>query len=285
MLSYEYRFPLIDELLYGALNPFLSSNSCEAFLLQEEPHLSVQAKADSGIFAISFVKPPNLKCSFYYHRLPAETIVYCNDLREEFSKITDTDISAYLKLTILDRHLKTALIKTGNLIREYKLSIADFLTPTPDTDIEKTSNSYIIHLLKVCLAKAWLEIQSILEPSSARQVNETYLYTGFAGEAPPVRNWLRRRESSEFVEPAPKPIPVEKKSEFVSEEISSAQSEKFYSLKDLQEMGYGSERTLRRRLVAGELNGFKNGSKWLVEKNELNRYIADLKAKTKNHNK
>ena len=50
-------------------------------------------------------------------------------------------------------------------------------------------------------------------------------------------------------------------------------------------MGYGSERTLRRRLADKEINGFKNGSKWLVEKIELDRYIAYLKAKTKTHNK
>ena len=117
MLSSKYRFPLFDDLLYGALSPFSSSNSCEAFLLEEEPHLRVEMEADAGIYALTYPKPLNLKCSFYYHRLPGETVSYCNDLREHFTTLTDPDIRAYLKLTILDRHLKTALIKIITEIR------------------------------------------------------------------------------------------------------------------------------------------------------------------------
>lgn len=285
MLSSKYRFPLFDDLLYGALSPFSSSNSCEAFLLEEEPHLRVEMEADAGIYALTYPKPLNLKCSFYYNRLPGETVSYCNDLREHFTTLTDPDIRAYLKLTILDRHLKTALIKTGELLREYKLSTADFLAPAPGADIEKISNSYIFHLLKICLAKAYLEVQSILEPRPAKQVDETYLYTALTGEIPPVKIWLRKRK---FNKPGNLPSPpkqAKKKTELAPEEKSPTVTEKTYTLSEISEMGYGSERTLRRRLADKEINGFKNGSKWLVEKIELDRYIAYLKAKTKTHNK
>ena len=210
---------------------------------------------------------------------------YCNDLREDFSTLSDSDIRAYWRLTLLDRHLKTALIKTGEVLREYKLSTADFLAPAPDTDIEKISNSYIFHLLKVCLAKAYLEVQSILEPRPAKQVDETYLYTGFTGEIPPVKTWLRKRNFNEAINQSPRPKPVKKKTELVPETKSPAVTEKIYTLLDLTERKLGSPRTLRRKLEKGELKGFKNGNIWLIEERELNRYIADLKAKTKTNNK
>ena len=248
MLSSEYRFPLFDNIVYGSMSPFSTSNSFEAFLLEEEPHVRVKAEADNGIFVLSYPKPLNLKCSFYYHRIIRETVSYCNDLRKDFSTLSDSDIRAYRRLTLLDRHLKTALIKTGEVLREYQLSTADFLAPTPGADAEKLSNSYIFHLLKICLAKAYLEVQSILEHRPAKHVDETYLYTAFTGETPPVKIWLRKRILNEVINKPPQPKRVEKKTRIVPETKSPAVTGKAYALREISELGYGSERTLRRKL-------------------------------------
>ncbi len=59
MLNSEYRFPLFDSILYGPMNPFSTSNSSEAFMLDEKPHLGVEREDDRGVFVLSFLKPFN----------------------------------------------------------------------------------------------------------------------------------------------------------------------------------------------------------------------------------
>ncbi len=282
MIASDYRFPLYDEILYGSMTPFSPTNSFESFLLNDTPRVNMQAVPDNGIFTLFYPKPPNLKCSFYYFRLIYETRTYCNDLLDEFQSVSDPDIRAYWRTTLLDRHLKTALIKTGEILREHKLTMADFTAPTPDTPVEKLSDSYIFHLLKVCLAKAYLEFQQYLEPSAARQLNETYLYSGFAGETPPVKSCLTKKTTDRTDNPRPTINPQEKKPETKAEKISPALNEKTYTLTDLTSMKLGSARTLRRKLVKGELKGYKNGKTWLIEESELKRYVAELKTKTNN---
>ena len=285
MLSSEYRFPLFDNILYGSMSPFSPSNSCEAFLLEEEPRVRVGAATDNGIYNLSFRKPLNQKCLFYFNRLMNETVLYCNGVLEELSGLSDPDVRAFWQLALLERHLKTLLIKTGEVLREHNFTTADFMMPAPVTDTEKLSNSYIFHLLKVCLAKAYLEVQSILEPTSAKHVDETYLYTAFTCETPPVRTWLTRKKISDAAKQQPQPKRVEKKTKIVPETKSPAVTGKIYTLLDLTERKLGSPRTLRRKLATGELKGFKNGNIWLIEESELDRYIADLKVKTKTNNK
>ena len=284
MLNSEFRFPLFDSILYGPMNPFSTSNSSEAFMLDEKPHLGVEREDDRGVFVLSFLKPFNQKCSFYHQRLMRETVLYCNDLRAELSTLTDPDIRAYRRLTLLDQHLKTALIKTGEVLRENHFTTSGLMSPSTDTesDTEKLSNCYIFQLLKVCLAKAYLEVQHVLVPSGVKQLNENYLYTAFAGEAPPVTAWLRKRKIDELESIPHKPKPVEKKSRVVSDEKSVGVSEKLLTLREIEQLGYGSARTLRRWLDSGKLKGFKIGNIWKVEESELNRYKVELKTKT-NH--
>lgn len=107
-------------------------------------------------------------------------------------------------------------------------------------------------------------MQHILVPSGVKQLNENYLYTAFAREVPPVTAWLRKRKIDEVENGPAKPKPVEKKSEVIPEEKSTAITEKVFTLRDIGKLGYGSERTLRRKAVAGEIKGFKSGNKWLI---------------------
>jgi len=279
MINSEYRFPLYDSIMHGSMHPFLASNNCDAFLLGEVQHVSVPPVTDKGIYILSFQKPQNLKCRFYYDRICSETLWYCNNLIEILSNETDQDIKAYWRLTLLDRHLKTALIKTGEILHENDFTTADYISPLHGIDCEKLSNSYIFHLLKVCLAKAYLEVQNVLGATPGKQMDETTLYTGFVLEIPPTKSYLKKRSTQiadvntyEMQENADN-----KKTEPTDILNIDSANEKKYTIKDLTEMGFGNERTIRRWLERGEMHGNKTGKIWKIGENQLTRFKEEIK--------
>jgi hypothetical protein len=285
-MNFDYRFPLFESILYGSLNPFLSANNFTANFDEQYLSMGFDSIPDEGIYGFTFYKPANFKCRFYYHKLVQETFLYCNEIVEYLEEVQDADSRAYLALTILDKHLQTCLHKIGETIQTNNLSPTNFLQPTQDTDPELFSNSYIFHLLKVCVAKAYLEVQNALSDVVLNPLTESMLYTAVVAEMPPVRSYLKQKsgEKSQQKEKGNK----EKQStqpcseaavESNSEKNLSKVDTKLHSVKDLIAMKIGSDRTIRRLLEKKELIGIKQTNGWRIEDAELQRYLKNLKSK------
>jgi hypothetical protein len=292
MIDFEYRFPLFDSIMVGSLSPFLPENNYRVYLNEENDHIGLDSILDEGRVGFTFYKPANFKCRYYYHKLIQETFCYCNDILLYLEEEQDADTRAYLRLTLLDKHLKTCLIKIGETLHSCNLSTQHFLQPLPETDSELLSNSYIFHLLKVCVAKAYLEVQLALSDVIHNPLTETMLYTAMVGELPPIKCFLKQTPAEKLQKPskAKATTPTEKR---ITEPLLTTQSETdqatasvgtiFYTVKDLIDMKIGSDRTIRRLLEKKELIGIKQKKGWLVEDTEYQRYFNNLK--TKQHNK
>ncbi|MEI8085630.1 MAG: helix-turn-helix domain-containing protein [Paludibacter sp.] len=289
MINFDYRFPLFDSIMYGSLSPFLSANHFTADFGERSTSIGLDAISDEGMYAFKFYKPTNFKCKFYYRKLISETFLYCNELLQYLEENQDADTRAYLRLTILDKHLKTCLIKLGETIQVNHLSTSLFLKPSPDTAQELFSNSYIFHLLKGCLVKAYLEVQFAMRDVVQCPLSENMLYTAVVGELPPVNCYMKRL-TAENVKQRKKASAEPKITQPASEVSAASKPEitpptvdtKFHTVKDLVEMKIGSDRTIRRLLEKKELVGIKQKNNWLIEETELQQYLKDLKSKT-NH--
>ena len=135
----------------------MPENSYSAYLNDENYSIGLNSITDEGRLGFTFYKPANFKCRLYYHKLVQETFLYCNDILLCLEAEQDIDTRAYSRLTLLDKHLKTCLLRLGEIMHSNNLYSKHFLQPTQDTNPELLSNSYVFHLLKVCVAKAYTE--------------------------------------------------------------------------------------------------------------------------------
>lgn len=292
MVGFEYRFPLFDNLLVGSLNPFLPQNGYRVFADEMQVGVGLTSVPDNGRYGFRFYKPTNFKCSYYYHKLVPETFLYCNELLAYLADETDTDTRAYLRLTLLDKHLKTCLLRIGELIQTNRLQTNSFLKPTADADPDLLSNSYIVHLLKLCVAKAYLEIQYALLDVVVNPLPESMLYTALVGEISPVNCLLNSivLQRTEMPLKTPQNAPVNLTAPIAStiKPADTTQSPtmvvdtKLHTIKDLIELKLGSDKAIRRLLEKGVLRGFKQGRTWRIEDAELQRYLIQLKTSTRN---
>lgn len=292
MIGFEYRFPLFDSLLVGSLNPFLPQNGYRVFVDDLQVGVGLTSVPDNGKYGFRFYSPTNFKCSYYYHKLVPETFLYCNELLAYLADETDFDTRAYLRLTLLDKHLKTCLMRIGELIQTNCLQTNSFLKPTVDTDPEQLSNSYILHLLKLCVAKAYLEIQFALLDVVVNPLSESMLYTALVGEIPPANCLLKQLSLLRAETPlkTPQNASINSTAPIAPSSIPSDTNElptmvvdtKLYTINDLVKLKIGSDKTIRRLLEKGVLRGFKQGKTWRVEDAELQRYLIQLKTSTKN---
>lgn len=288
MINFDYRFPLFDSIMYGSLSPFLPANNITVDFGERRLSMGLDARSDEGMFTLKFYNPANFKCRYYYHKLIPETFLYCNDLLQYLAENEDADTRAYLRLTILDKHLKTCLIKLGETLQTKHFSTSHFLQPTQDADPDWISNSYIFHLLKVCVAKAYLEVQFALRDVVRNPLTETLLYTAVMGELPPVKCYMKRISAEQLTQrlqvktetPRPQPATVVPSAASIPEITPPTVDTKFHTVKDLIEMKIGSERTIRRLLAEKRIIGIKQKNNWLIEDTELQQYLKELKSKT-----
>lgn len=295
MIDFDYRFPLFDSIMAGSLSPFLPENNYSAFLNEENYRIGLDSIPDEGRTGFSFYKPANFKCRYYYHKLVQETFLYCNEMLRFLQEEQDTDTRAYLRLTLLDKHLKTCLLRLGELIRSNNLQSTHFLHPTQDTPPELLSNSYVFQLLKVCVAKAYLEFQLAFSDQIHSPLTEAMLYMALVGELAPVNCYLKQMPTA----PAEKQPLKEKTTTPVVENIAerplTSQTEtghakpsvdtKLHTVKDLIALKIGSDRTIRRLLEKKELIGIKQKNGWRIEDVELQRYLSNLKSQQNNKTK
>lgn len=196
MTEFEFYFPLIDELLYGQLNPMRPENA-DGF--QYEERMTNRIRIDTkntGIFTLKFPLPFNYKTRYYQQLLTGETNAYISDLNALIQNEKNTKIRYYLRDQILDKHLTTCLLRLGEYIREQKLTLQLLTAPTPDTDNNRLSDIYVFHLLKACVARAYLEVQEMLAGVIVFRKTEEWLYGTLTKDTIPLTGWIVKRKDT-----------------------------------------------------------------------------------------
>lgn len=200
-MNFDYYFPLFEEILHGKLNPLLPANAeGHGYNLRLQEQVLMHAE-DTGVYKLRFQKPPTLKARYYQQKILSETFLYVADVQDYLAQETNRQVRAYLRDQLLDKHLTTCLMRIGETIRSQGLSLSVLTSPETTTDNNSLSDSYIFHLLRVCLAKAYLEIQEVLADVVLYRQTEEWLYTSLSGEVSPVSCFLQKRVSAD-VQPA-----------------------------------------------------------------------------------
>ena len=193
-MEFDYYFPLFNQLMYGQLNPELPENSeSQNYTLRIEQQIIIQGK-QVGRFSLRYLTPVNLKCVYYLNLLQSETNLYCEDALAYIPTETDTRIRSFLRDQILDKHLTTCLERIGEKIKTENYRFEELEHPVVDADRDRLSNIYIIHLLKACVAKAYLEIQEQLVDVVSWKRTEELLYLGVVKELQPIKHFLVKQE-------------------------------------------------------------------------------------------
>lgn len=279
----DYRFPLFESLMHGSLDPLMPAMGADTdFRERLENRIRVPV-TDEGRYAITFLTPHHLKQQFYYRLLIPETLAYCNELISMMGAETSPEIRAYYRDLILDKHLSACLRRLAEKCEAAGLTRLLLSAGPGNQSIETVYNSYVLHLLKVCIAKAYLEIQECLSDVVRFKMTEAALYSTCLNEMPPVKTWLKMRPKPSQPKPAaPKEYPVASPpaekvaAPVVPETKPSVMDQAFMSVKDIAAKTGWSERTVTRHLKAGELSGSKPRGTWLIAPKDFesfyNRY-------------
>ena len=284
-MNIDYRFPLFDVILQGSLNPLLMENNADSgFILRLQEQIIEKSK-DEGRYALTFIKWKHPKAEYYRELLVNETFAYCNELIASIRKEENTQIRAYYREIILDRHLTTSMRRLGEVITKTGLKTSILTRPTPDDTIESLANSYVLHLLKVCLAKAYLEVQLVLSEVVFKPQTEIMLYSAYFHELPPVKTYLVERNATQLIK-TKKGHSLEKSETNTPDPdsgggVSDLSASQYILVKEAASILKVGERTIRRRLESNEIKGIKDKGKWLIDKVELNNYLNGLNKQIK----
>ncbi len=280
----DYRFPLFDSLLQGKMNPLLPDNNADAgFRLRLQEQIVENAR-DEGHYTLTFVKWPHPKTDYYRRLLLGETFAYCNELTAHLRAETNRQIRAYYREMILDRHLVTCLQRLGEAITESGLKLSSLSYPALEDTTDTLANCYVMHLLKVCLAKAYLEVQQALADVVLVPQTEQMLYSAYLHELPPVRTFLMKRSESGMHQPKNKPCDEKHEAAGAMTDLltgSGRLTEELYMLvKEAATALKVSEKTVLRRLKDGEIKGVRDKGRWLIDKAAFKSYLNGLKKPT-----
>ncbi|NDP22459.1 MAG: helix-turn-helix domain-containing protein [Paludibacter sp.] len=282
-MDLQLRFPLFEELLQGSLNPLLPAMAADTDYYDRIERQIVDSVPDEGRYAIYFREIHHVKQRYYKRLLMSETFAYCNELISILEEETSPNIRAYYRDAILDKHLTTCLKRLSE-----KLEASDLNHPLDklieqNADIDKICNSYVLQLLKVCLAKAYLEVQDCLADVVRYKLSEKELYSSLLNELPPIKTGLKLRperqvksllKESPIVHTAPANVatPIEPiaPTSFISDE-------KFLSVKEIGEKTNWDERTIRRYLKDGKLKGSKPGGSWIIAQSDFDAFYNHYK--------
>ena len=276
-MKLDYRFPLFDDILLGGLNPLLPENHASTDFKQRMEEQILEPAKDAGSYRISFLKATHPKEEFYRRKLLSETLLYCNELTNELEAEKQPEIRAYYRDKILDRHLTTCLKRLGEFITSGELTLKKLKEPNEDVTPDTLANIFILHFLKVCVAKAYLEVQKALSDTVGVQLSETMLYADYLNEIAPVRTFLTY--VPEPFRPENQCVETNKTATSVSDHHEKAPAPVVFSENDFMLVGEVAkilkkdERTIRRRLKAGTIKGIKDGSTWLVDRKAFNESL------------
>lgn len=195
-MNTDYSFPLLDQMLHGQLNPMLEENlDGYDYSIKLESQIISRIEFE-GKYCINYPPFFNLKTRYYQRILQSETNIYIEEMIDMINNETNEDVRHYLRDQILDKHLTSCLKRVGEKINKLGLAIKQLLQKDEKCDKEILANTYIFHLLKVCIARAYLEIQHQLHDVIAVPMTEKMLYASFSGDSLPVYCFLRNRNSS-----------------------------------------------------------------------------------------
>jgi excisionase family DNA binding protein len=280
IMNLDYRFPLFDSLLQGKMNPLLSENNADAGFRLRLQNQIVENARDKGAYTLTFVKWVHPKTDYYRRLLLGETFAYCNELTACLREETNRQIRAYYREMILDRHLVTCLQRLGEVITESGLKLSSLSQPAPEDTTDSLASCYVLHLLKVCLAKAYLEVQRELSDVVVIPQTELMLYSAYLHELPPVRTFLVKRPEDAMPQPEKEQgrgTPETEKVLIDPVAGSGGMAEAPYMLvREAAAALKVSEKTILRRLKSGEIKGLKDKNQWLIDKTAFKNYLNDL---------
>ena len=278
-MPFIYQFPLFNAFLRGNLSPFNAENQSDTnFKLRLQEQLIASA-TDEGLYALRFPKPLHPKQEFYRRALLSETYAYCNELRTELTAETNPDIRAYYREVILDRHLTTCLQQLGELIAAKKLTYQMVINPTADLTQEDGINAWCMHLLKVCLAKAYLEIQEALADVVMYTMSETELYSTYLKELKPIALLNKRSSTPEATKPTKSYTEKPLTDMLVASPAvtpAPVTTMAYLTTKEVAEILKVTTKTITRNLEKGEFIGRKIGGQWRIEKQWFENYMQTL---------
>jgi hypothetical protein len=252
------------------------SHRCLKLRIQEQ---ILEPAKDEGLYQLSFFKSTHPKAEFYRRKLLSETYLYCNELIAVLREEQQPEIRAYYREKILDRHLTTCLKRLGERLGSSKMELKRLSEPAENDTPESLANIYVMHLLKVCVAKAYIEVQKALSDTVTVFFTETMLYANYIEELPPIRNFLTINPDITKSEMLTEPY--SKKAEPIVEKADVAPNydkNSYMLVGEVASILKKDKRTIRRRLEAGKIIGKKDESTWLVDRKA---FYASLKTNNK----
>jgi len=161
----DNSIPVFDEIQYKELRPWLPAFQYDEMFEAMHIEIKLVLPDTSFHYKINFYRPFNNKTTYYNKLLTNETEKYCQKIIRQIADQEDIKVQKYLLTDTLNKKLKSRLRDLGKLIKERQFDLA-FINPKKtsfDLDQENKSNTYIIHFLKVCYIKIFLEIQHVFK--------------------------------------------------------------------------------------------------------------------------
>ncbi|MBB3187379.1 helix-turn-helix domain-containing protein [Microbacter margulisiae] len=272
----DYRFPLFDELMQGRLNPLHRENHAGQNYLQRLQEQVTVSEPDKGLYRLTFIRWSHPKTEYYSRLLVGETYVYCNELIICLQEEQNSSIRAYLRDMILDKHLSTCLQRLGEFIRLHQLTLSRLTNPSPEDTPDDLANCYVFQLLKVCVCKAYLEVQARLAGEVNYPLNETMIYTGWLQELPPVPIFLTRQAGTTPEDPDSK----KKKKKMMQPAVAEKKQNNvaipdYMTVKEAAQILRMDERTVRRMLEKGTIAGMRMQNVWRIEKASFSHFLQE----------
>ncbi len=283
MIHIDYRFPLFDELMQGGLNPLRKENHAERNYPQRLQEQVTTSEPDKGLYRLNFIRWSHPKTEYYSRLLVGETYAYCNELITYLKEEQDDSIMAYLRDVILDKHLATCLQRLGEFIGLHQLTLSRLMYPAPEDTPDDLANCYIFQLLKICVCKAYLEVQAALAGEMNYSLTETMLYTGWLQEMPPVRTFLTKQAGTQEY------LDRKKKEKELTQPITTEQRQNtviipdYMTVKEAAKILRVDERTIRRMLEKGTLVGMRMQNGWRIDKASFSHFLQSNTNQKKSH--
>jgi predicted DNA-binding transcriptional regulator AlpA len=258
-MNFDIYFPLFENILNGNLNPLLPANDDGYHYTARLEEMIIVSVKDTGIYGLNFQQPFNLKTRYYHRKILADTLLYIADMHEMLQDETNSKIRSFLRNQLLDKHLTTCLMRLGEKIQKEALYIELLNDLTNQVSNNQLSNIFVFQFLKVCIARAYLEIQDMLSDVVVVKQSEAMLYSSLVCEKFPVKQFLKRRK------------PPEIKNETTS--IPAISKETHYTTKEaLAVLGYSESTLLRQKKHRNFPLAVKLGNKDMYLKSDIDAW-------------
>lgn len=269
----DIYYPLFEEVLNGKQSPEKAENADGVHFVQKMQRQVVQPARYKGAYQLSFFPATTAKGRYYEQLLLRELDSYCCDIAEALYGEKSEELLRYRRKQLLSDHLTTSLIRLGEHLKRRGYRMSDLQSTSDGISGEHYVNSYIYHLLKFCLIKAYLEIQHLLSPIIVSPLDERILRTTLVGEEYPIVQLFLQRlpQNVNHKSVGSTPNNASEKETKPSELVRP-----FYNAKEVCEILKISDSTLSRRVKEGVIFAIKEGKSHRFPKKELDAYVERL---------